>query len=142
MAEFTAVLPQTVAAGQNVALTDTPITCNRGFVCHRSGSGIITLRGITNGQCRARYRVSADGNIAVATGGTAGAISVSLAITGEPLNSATAIVTPAAVGDLFNIHTEAIIDVPKGCCLTVALENTSTQAITTQNVNIIVDRVA
>lgn len=142
MAEFTAVLPQTVAVGQNVVLTDTPITCNRGFVCHRSGSGIITLRGITNGQCRARYRVSADGNIAVATGGTAGAISVSLAITGEPLNSATAIVTPAAVGDLFNIHTEAIIDVPKGCCLTVALENTSTQAITTQNVNIIVDRVA
>lgn len=142
MAEFTAVLPQTVAAGQNVVLTDTPITCNRGFVCHRSGSGIITLRGITNGQCRARYRVSADGNIAVATGGTAGAISVSLSITGEPLNSATAIVTPTAVGDLFNVHVEAIIDVPRDCCLTVALENTSTQAITTQNVNIIVDRVA
>lgn len=142
MAEFTAVLPQTVAAGQNVALTDTPITCNRGFVCHRAGSGIITLRGITNGQCRARYRVSADGNIAVATGGTAGAISVSLAITGEPLNSATAIVTPAAVGDFFNVHTEAIIDVPMGCCLTIALENTSTQAITAQNINIIVDRVA
>lgn len=142
MAEFTAVLPQTVAAGQNVALTDTPITCNRGFVCHRAGSGIITLRGITNGQCRARYRVSADGNIAVATGGTAGPISVSLAITGEPLNSATAIVTPAAAGDLFNVHVEAIIDVPRGCCLTIALENTSTQAITTQNVNILIDRVA
>ncbi len=62
--------------------------------------------------------------------------------TGEPLNSATAIVTPAAVGDLFNVHVEAIIDVPKGCCLTIALENTSTQAITAQNVNVIVDRVA
>ena len=70
------------------------------------------------------------------------AISVSLAITGEPLNSATAIVTPAAVGDLFNVHVEAIIDVPKGCCLTIALENTSTQAITAQNVNVIIDRVA
>lgn len=104
-------------------------------------SGIITLRGITN-QCRARYRVSADANIAVAAGGTAGAISVSLALSGEPLNSATAIVTPAAVGDLFNVHAEAIIDVPRGCCLTIALENTSTQAITAQNVNVIVDRVA
>lgn len=141
MAEFTSNAPQTVATGQNVLLTETPISCTRGFICHRDGSGIITLRGITN-QCRARYRVSADGNIAVATGGTAGPISVSLAITGEPLNSATAIVTPAAVGDLFNVHVEAIIDVPRGCCLTVALENTSTQAITIQNVNVIIDRVA
>lgn len=133
--------PVIVAAGQNVMLTETPIACGRGYVCHRDGSGIITLRGITN-QCRARYRVSASGNIAVAAGGTAGPISMSLAITGEPLNSATAIVTPAAVGDLFNVHVEAIINVPKGCCLTVALENTSTQAITAQNVNVIVDRVA
>ena len=67
-----------------------------------SRCSIIALR--PSSRCRARYRVSADGNIAVAAGGTAGAISVSLAITGEPLNSATAIVTPAAVGDLFNIH--------------------------------------
>ncbi|MDE6837949.1 MAG: hypothetical protein K2P33_06090 [Acutalibacter sp.] len=43
------------------------------------------------------------------------------------------------LGDVYNTQ---IIDVPRGCCLTVALENTSTQAITAQNVNIIVDRVA
>lgn len=141
MPEFTANAAQIVAVGQNVLLTETPVPCNRGYVCHRDGSGIITLRGITN-QCRARYRVSADGNIAVAAGGTPGAISVSLTIAGEALNSATAIVTPAAAGDLFNVHTEAIIDVPKGCCLTIALKNTSTQAITAQNINIIVDRVA
>lgn len=141
MPEYSANAAQTVAAGQNVLLTETPIPCNRGYVCHREGSGIITLRGVTN-QCRARYRVSATANIAVATGGTAGAISVALAITGEPLASATAIVTPAAVGDFFNVHVDALIDVPKGCCLTVALENTSTQAITTQNVNVIIDRVA
>lgn len=141
MPEYTANAAQTVAAGQNILLTETPIACSRGFVVHRDGSGIITLRGITN-QCRARYRVSADANIAIAAGGTAGPISLSLAITGEPLNSATAIVTPAAVGDFFNVHAEAIIDVPRGCCLTIALENTSTQAITAQNVNVIIDRVA
>lgn len=141
MPEYTANAPQTVAASQNVLLNETPIPCSRGYVCHREGSGLITLRGVTN-QCRARYRISADGNIAVAAGGTAGAISVSLAISGEPLNSATAIVTPAAAGDLFNVHVEAIIDVPRGCCLTVSLNNTSTQAITAQNVNLIVDRVA
>lgn len=141
MPEYTANAAQTVAAGQNVLLTETPIACSRGYVCHRDGSGIITLRGITN-QCRARYHVTADANIAVADDGTAEAISAALAITGEPLASATAIVTPAAVGDFFNIHVDALIDVPKGCCLTVALENTSTQAITVQNVNIIVERVA
>lgn len=141
MPEFTANAAQTIAAGQNILLTETPVPCNRGYVCHRDGSGIITLRGITN-QCRARYRVSADANIAIATGGTAGQISVALAITGEPITSATAIVTPAAVGDLFNVHVDALIDVPKGCCLTIALENTSTQAITAQNVNVIVDRTA
>lgn len=141
MPEFTANTAQTVAAGQNVLLTETPVRCTRGFVCHRDGSGIITLRGITN-QCRARYRVSADANIAIAAGGTAGPISLALAITGEPLASATAIVTPAAVGDFFNVHVEALIDTPRGCCLTVALENVSTQAITAQNANVIVDRVA
>lgn len=141
MPEYTANAAQTVADGQNVLLTETPIACTRGYVCHRDGSGIITLRGITN-QCRARYRVTADANIGVADGGTAGAISAAIAITGEPLASSTAIVTPAAVGDLFNVHLDALIDVPKGCCLTVALENTSTQAIIAQNVNIIVERVA
>lgn len=141
MPEFTANAAQTVAAGQNVLLTETPIPCTRGLVCHRPGSGIVTLRGVTS-QCRARYRVSADANIAIAAGGTAGPISLALAITGEPLASATAIVTPAAAGDLFNVHVDALIDVPRGCCLTIALENTSTQAITTQNVNVIVDRVA
>lgn len=141
MPEFTANAAQTVAAGQNIQLTETPIRCNHGYVCHRGGSGIITLRGITK-QCHARYRVSADANIAIAAGGTAGPISVALAITGEPLASATAIVTPAAVGDLFNVHVDALIDVPRGCCLTIALENTSTQSITAQNVNVIIDRVA
>lgn len=141
MPEYTANAAQTVAVGQNVLLTETPVGCNRGYVMHRDGSGIITLRGITQ-QCRARYRVSADANIAIAAGGTAAPISLSLAITGEPLSSATAIVTPAAAGDLFNVHVDALVDVPKGCCLTIALENTSTQPITTQNVNMIIDRVA
>ena len=58
------------------------------------------------------------------------------------MNSAAAIVAPATVGGLFNVHTAALVDVPRSCCLVIALENTSTQAITAQNVNVIVDRVA
>lgn len=141
MAEYTANALQTVATGQNVQFTETPIGCNKGYVVHREGSGIFTLRGITN-QCRARYKVSFGANISIPTGGTVEAISISLAIDGEPLSSATAIVTPAAVNEFFNVFTAVYINVPKGCCLSVAVENTSTQAINVQNANIIIERAA
>jgi hypothetical protein len=124
MAEFVQVQsPQNVAFGQNLLLADS-IKCNRGYVVHRNGSGILTLRGIVNGTgCFARYAVEFNGNIAVPTGGTAAAIAVALAIDGEPLQSSRAIVTPAAVEQYFNVTSVAIITVPKGCCYTVAVEN-------------------
>ena len=140
MAEYTSVAAQTVAAGQNVLLTETPVSGGCAIV-HREGAGIVTLRGITQ-QCRARYRVSFGGNIAVPTGGTAGAISISLAINGEPLAATTAITTPAEVEEVNNVFAAAFVEVPRGCCLTVAVENTSTQAITIANANLIVERVA
>jgi hypothetical protein len=34
------------------------------------------------------------------------------------------------------------IDVPKGCCLTVSIQNTSAQPILVQNANLIIERVA
>ena len=57
MAEYTAAAAQTVANGNNVLFTATPVCATRCIV-HREGSGIVTLRGITNGQCRARFRVN------------------------------------------------------------------------------------
>jgi hypothetical protein len=56
MAEFTNSSIVTVAAGQNVPLTETAVAGNCSIV-HREGAGIVTLRGLTN-QCRARYRVA------------------------------------------------------------------------------------
>jgi hypothetical protein len=140
MAEFTNPNIVTVSAGENLPLTETAV---KGPACivHREGAGIVTLRGLTN-QCKARFKVSFGGNIAVPTGGTAEVISVALAIAGEPLNSATAIVTPAAAGNYFNVFAAAFIEVPRGCCVTVAVENTSTQAIDIANSNLIVERVA
>ena len=82
------------------------------------------------------------GNIAIPTGGTVEAIPAALAINGEPLTSATATITPAAVENYFNIFVSAIVEVPRGCCLTVAMENTSTQAINFANSNLTVDRVS
>lgn len=140
MAEYTASALQTVAVGQNVLFTETPV-CGSNCIVHREGSGVVTLRGQTN-QCRARYRVSFGANIQIPTGGTVGEISIAIAIDGEPLASATAIVTPAAVEEFFNVFTSVFVEVPRGCCTSVAVENVSAQAIEVQNANIIVERVA
>ena len=140
MAEYTNSGIVTVAAGQNVPLTETAVA-GKGCIVHREGAGIVTLRGITN-QCKARYKVSFGANIAVPAGGTVEAITAALAINGEPLTSATATVTPAAAGNFFNIFVAAFIEVPRGCCVTVAAENTSTQAILFDNSNFIAERVS
>lgn len=143
MAEYIENAVQTVEAGQNVLL-DSSIPCNKGYVLHRPGSGILTLRGITNCPCNqfARYEVTFNGNIALPTGGTVGEISISLAQNGEPLQSSRARVTPAAVENYFNVTSTAIITVPRGCCPTVAIENTSGQAILVENANLTVSRIA
>lgn len=145
--ELTAVLPQTVAYGQNVLFTETPVRCNKGYVVHRDGAGIVTLRGITNGNCFARYHVSFGGNIAIATGDVA-PISVALSIDGEALPSTTMTVTPAAVGDFFNVSNTTFVDVPRGCCVTISVENVSvtdagaTIPVDVANANLVIERVA
>ena len=116
MAEFTGVFVQQIAANGNAVFSETPVSGSNCIV-HREGSGIITLRGMTN-QCRARYKVVFGGNIAIPTGGAVGPISVAIAVEGEALGSATAIVTPAAVNEFFNVFAAAFIEVPRGCCVT------------------------
>lgn len=139
MAEFTGIFVQQVAAGANVVFTETPVSGN-GCVIHRDGSGLITLRGQTN-QCRALFKVVYGGNISIPTGGTVEAISIAIAVDGEALGSATATVTPAAVGDEFNVFATALVSVPRGCCVTVSVRNINTQTIEAQNSNLIVERI-
>lgn len=138
--EITANSIQLVGVNQNVQFTDTPIEGGK-CITHREGSGLVVLRGLTN-QCKARFLVNFSGNIAVPTGQTVGPISVAIAIEGEPLASSNMIVTPAAVDEYFNISSFAYIDVPKGCCVTIAVENTSTIPVNVQNANLSVTRVA
>lgn len=144
MAEFTSNAVQIVGEGQNVLFTDTAVPCNRGYIIHREGSGIVTLRGAVSNPngCFARYKIFFGGNVAVPTGGTADPISVALAIDGETVPTSSAIVTPAAVGDYWNISESLYVTVPKGCCYTIAVENTSNQSIAIQNANLIVERTA
>ena len=144
MPEYTANAVQTVTAGSNVLFTETAVPCTRGYVVHREGSGVITLRGIVNNCCSqfARYKVSFGANIAIAEGGTVAPISIALAIDGEPVPTSSSIVTPAAVGDYWNVYDAIFITVPKGCCYTIAVENNTDQSIDVQNANIIIERVA
>lgn len=159
MAEYTYNPVQRVEAGQNVIL-NTTICCPKGYVLHRNESGIVILRGIVNNptSCFARYQVTFNGNIAIPSDGTAPApISVALTIDGEPILTSRAIVTPAVVTpdpptneNYFNVTSTAFITVPRGCCFTVSVENTSTgasattppPAINVQNANLVVERVA
>ena len=132
MAEYVYNPVQLVEPNQNVILRDS-IPCNRGYVIHRNESGILTLRGCVNGNgCFARYQVTFNGNIAIPDGGEVGPISIALAIDGEPIQTSRAIVTPADTAadpvtpnNFFNVTSTAIITVPRGCCTSLAVENTS-----------------
>lgn len=142
MAEYVTLATQTVALNQNVLFIDSA-NCSRNCnIMHRGGSGIVTLRG-SNSCCNpAKYEVNFSGNIAIAEDGTVEPISVAIALEGEPLYASTATVTPAAIGDFFNVSTTAIISVPCGCCFTIAVENVSTTtAIDVSNANLTVSRI-
>ena len=112
--EITANAIQTVAEGANVIFTDS-ITSGNCSIVHRDGSGLTTLRGLTN-QCRARFRVSFGGNIALPAGGTVGPISLAIAVNGEPVATTTMISTPTAGEEFNNVFSAIFLDVPRGCC--------------------------
>lgn len=145
MAEFTYNQIQSIEVNQ-AALLNTSIPCNKGYVFHRNESGIVTLRGIVNNPCSnfARYQCTFNANIAVSEGETVGPIAIALAISGEAIQTSRAIVTPAAVGDFFNVTSTAFITIPKGCCEDVSVENVSVGGVTIdmQNANLVVTRVA
>lgn len=152
MAEYIYNDVQLVQPGGSALLNDA-IGCTRGYVIHRPGSGILTLRGIVNNPCAkfARYKVAYDGNIAVPEGGTPGEIQLALAIGGEVVATSTAAATPTAADAYWNVAGFAIIDVPAGCCYTVAVENASVSAdptttpapaLNVRNLNVEVTRLA
>lgn len=152
MAEFIYNEVQSIPLNQLAQLMNS-ISCNKGNIIHENESGIIILRGIVNNSCGrfARYKVTANCNIAIPTGGTAGPIAVALTVNGEEKLATRAIVTPAAVDQYFNVTSTGIITVPAGCCWTCSLRHvdadsdiTTTPApvINMQNLNVDVTRIA
>lgn len=152
MAELIAIQEQTVAPNSNTNFISRR-DCNKGYIIHREGSGIITLRGIVNNPCAnsARYEINYQANIAIPAGGTATTpIAIGIAIQGEVDGASLAISTPGAVSQYNSVSGATIIDVPKGCCYTIALENAPAsteadyvqQSLLIQNANLVVNRIA
>lgn len=132
MAEFINPIPQTVEVNNNVLFTETVVDpCPK--VRHRRGSGVFTLKG-------GRYLVTFDGNIAVPTGQTVGAISLAIALNGEPLQGGIMTVTPAAVEEFFNVSRTIYVDVPCNCCYTLSVKNISTIPVTVDDANLVTIR--
>lgn len=138
--EITANAIQTIAVNNDIMFTDTAVP-GCASIIHREGSGLVTLRGLGR-QNRARFHIHFGANIAVPTGQTAGPISIDVAINGEPFQTTQMIVSPTNPDRYNNVSTSAFLDVPLGCCTTIAIKNTSTIPINVQNANLIIERVA
>lgn len=117
MARYLTATDQNVALNSDIPFDVVSIPCNKGCVVPLA-VGVLTLKG-GSGQA-ARYDVTLQGNIAIPTGGAVTPIAVAITINGVPIADSVAIVTPAAVEDLWHVNTSATITVPCGCCVSVS----------------------
>jgi hypothetical protein len=150
MAEYLANAVQTVAVNAPVIFTAS-IPCTRGYVYHEDETGVFILRGCTN-NCFARYQVTFNGNVAIPDGGDITPVAIAITVQGEPRLTSRAIYTPQAVDEYGNLTSTAIITVPRGCCMTVAVDYvdattddpsvTPTPLIEVQNANLTITRIA
>lgn len=111
---------ETVTLNSPIPFGDS-IPCKKGYVIHNNNTGIFILRGITQ-NCFARYNVEFTGNIAIPEGGAVTPIATAVVVSGESREGSRSISTPAAVDEYGNVTSRATIDVPRGCCFTVAVE--------------------
>lgn len=124
MAEYlTRDAVETISLNSAIPFIDS-IPCNKGYVFHQNGTGIFVLRGIVNNptSCFARYSVEFTGNIAIPEGGAITPIATAIVVSGEERTGSRSIFTPAAVDEYGNVTSRAVVDVPRGCCFTVAVE--------------------
>ena len=149
-AEYLAVNSQNVNNLSPIIFTAS-IPCKKGYVLHEDETGIFILRGIVNNPCAnfATYRCTFNANIALPEGGTVAPIAISITTMGEQRPSSKAIYTPAAVQEFGNVTSTAIIQVPRGCCYTLAIEavpanttDTPAPTIVVENSNLVIDRIA
>ena len=146
-AEYSYPLSQVVAVGENILFLNGDRCCKRGYILHNNTSGIFRLKGICkNCATRAVYKVNFHANVAVAPaadGGVLEPVTLALVQNGEVQQNTVSTITPVAIGDLWVINFETLIELPCGCCDTIAVRNISdTTTITAVNSNILFERIA
>ena len=146
-AEYSYPLTQTVAVDENILFLNGDRCCKRGYILHNNTSGVFRLKGICkNCVTRAIYKVNFHANVAVAPAADGGVLEpVTLALTqnGETMLNTVSTITPAAIGNLWVINFETLIELPCGCCDTISVRNISaTTAIEVENANILFERIA
>lgn len=148
MAEFSANALQTVNPGANVVFTNFPSVIDMGMIVWDEPLNNILLKGMVPteyGCCAwrnsfAQYFAQFSANIQIPEDGEVGEISLALAINGEVIPTSTMIVTPAATEELQNVSTQVYVPIPRGCCQSISVRNTSDQPIEVQNANLTIFR--
>jgi hypothetical protein len=142
MANYITSTDQNVALNNTIPYDIVSIPCNRRCVIPVT-TGVLNLRsGATQA---ARYNVRAECNVSIPTGGAVTPIAIALTINGVTVPDSVAIVTPAAVEDVWHVSTTATITVPCGCCLSVSaayVDATEDDAAVTPTPSIAVRRYA
>ena len=117
MARYLTATDQNVALNSDIPFDVVSIPCNKGCVIPLA-VGILTLKGGSNQF--ARYDVTLQANVAIPTGGAVTPLALAITLNGVPIADSVAIVTPAAVEDLWHISTSTTITVPCDCCVSVS----------------------
>lgn len=118
MAKYLTAADATVALNGTIPFNVVSIPCNKGCVTPVA-TGVLTLQG-SNANRFARYEVDLQANVAVPTGGAVTPIAVAITLNGATIPDSVAIVTPAAIEDVWHVNTSTTITVPCGCCLSVS----------------------
>lgn len=118
MAKYITSTDQNVALNNTIPFDIVSIPCNKGCVVPIT-TGVLTLKGSSSNRF-ARYEVDLQANVAIPTGGAVTPIALAITLNGVVVPDSIAIVTPAAVEDVWHINTSATITVPCDCCVSVS----------------------
>ena len=118
MARYLTPSDANVALNGTIPFSIVSIPCNKGNVVPLA-TGVLTLKG-GNSNRFSRYSVRLQGNMSIPEGGAVTPIAVGITINGVVVPDSVAILTPAAVGDVWHFNTETKITVPCGCCVSVS----------------------
>lgn len=113
------------------AATRSSCTCNGGWLYYAPGSGQLQLTK------PGRYKVDFSALVAASA---AGNVTMTLTSNGEALAGTGMGATLAAADDTANLSTNAIVEVPCGASVTLAVLNTSATSITVDDASISITR--